>query len=475
MKMEGITIVNYIIKYFNLTKLSFRTSEVPMKSFLPIMTLGLLACFVGLSTGPDSSQAGPETVRVWTAEEAVAFAIAGNPDSTIARKRIEEARAAAIVTRATDYPLINVSAEYGQTNTPMYSFGNILNQGTFDNSINFNDPGVTDNLQLKAMVNYRIYNGGQDLAEHAASVARIDASETDLIAVHQLLGFEVVKTFQAIIQAEKMVAVRFEELSAITTSLEVGRARHEAGGLLRQDLLNLELQQARASENLIQSRHAFELSKRSFLNLLGLQQGEVQIDPTGGRTQQLPEHIDYQNRHELRKLDAISQTAEAELRKAEGSGKPTLDAFAGYQVDNGFIESETGDSWMAGVKLNYALFDGHKAAAQISLARLKLQEIQALKLKTELALNLDVQQALLDFKQAEERLSVTDKMVDVADEVARLSRARFKEGVILASELIDLEMRLTDARARQLTARAGHQVAVANLRRATGLAQFADN
>ncbi len=71
-----------------------------MKSFLPIVTLGLLACFVGLSTvAPDSSQAGPETVRVWTAEEAVAFAIAGNPDSTIARKRIEEARAAAIVTR----------------------------------------------------------------------------------------------------------------------------------------------------------------------------------------------------------------------------------------------------------------------------------------------------------------------------------------------------------------------------------------
>jgi len=63
-------------------------------------------------------------------------------------------------------------------------------------------------------------------------------------------------------------------------------------------------------------------------------------------------------------------------------------------------------------------------------------------------------------------------MVGVAEEVARLSRARFKEGVILASDLIDFEMRLSDALARHLSASAAYQVAIANLRRATGLDQF---
>ena len=63
-------------------------------------------------------------------------------------------------------------------------------------------------------------------------------------------------------------------------------------------------------------------------------------------------------------------------------------------------------------------------------------------------------------------------MVGVATEVIRLGRARFTEGVILASDLIDFEMRLSDAQARQLAAKAGYQVAIANLRRATGLEQF---
>lgn len=448
-----------------------------MKKILHIavlVVLGFFTCLAGPFTAPDAIHAAQETPKIWTAEEAVAVAIAGNPDSTIAAKRIEEAHAAAMLARVTNYPLINVSTEYGQTNNPMYSFGNILNQGAFNNSIDFNDPGRTDNLQLKAAISYRLYNGGQDQAAQVATAARIDVSKTDLVSVHKQLGFEVVKAFQTIVLAEQMVTVRLEELAAITSALEVGVARHEAGSLLRQDLLNLELQQARASENLIQSRHALELAKRIFLNLLGQKQDDVRIDSTSGLTQKVPDTINYRSRPELLKLDAMSQAAEAELKKAQGSRLPTLDAFASYQVDNGFVEEETGNSWMAGVKMDYALFDGGKATAQITMARLKLQEIEELKLKTELALNLDVQQALLDYKQAEERLSVTDKMVAVAEEVARLSRARFREGVILASELIDLEMRLTDARARQLTAKTGYQVAVANLRRATGLSQFSD-
>jgi outer membrane protein TolC len=141
-------------------------------------------------------------------------------------------------------------------------------------------------------------------------------------------------------------------------------------------------------------------------------------------------------------------------------------------MDTGTVLDETGDSWMAGIRMNYTLFDGRKTSSQITIAQLKLQEIQGLRKKTELALNLEVQRALLDYEQAKKRLSVTGKMVGVATEVIRLSRARFSEGVILSSDLIDFEMRLSDAQARQLAAKAGYQVAIANLRRATGLEQF---
>lgn len=437
-----------------------------------------LLTFLGLLTCCSSGHAGTTTQppvaipSVWTEEQAVTFAVAGNPDSNIARKRIEQAIAAATMTRASDYPLVNVSSEYSQTNTPMYSFGNILNQGAFDNSIDFNDPGRTDNLQLKAQISYRLYNGGKDLAAQEAADAHINVSETDLVAVHQQLGFEVVKTFQAIIQAKEMVAVREEALASITTALEVGKARFDAGDLLQQDLLSLELQQSRASENLIRSEHSLALTKRIFLTLLGLQEGEVNVASNSGVDQEIPLSIDYQNHHRLTRLKAIEQEALAEIKKSEGDRLPSVDAFASYQVDKGWELDEHGDSWMAGVRLNYTLFDGRKSSSQITIAQLRLQEIQSLRKKTELALNLEFQQALLDYEQAQKSMAVTDKMVAVAKEAARLSRARFTEGVVLASDLIDFEMRLSDAQARHLAARADYQVAIANLRRAAGLGQF---
>jgi outer membrane protein len=442
-----------------------------MKRYYIIAIIGL---FIGCTNvySANNNQPATKIPTIWTEEQAVAFALSNNPDSAIARKRIEQAIASATLTNSTDYPMVNVSSEYGQTNNPMYSFGNILNQGAFNDSINFNNPGRTDNLQVKAEVNYRLYNGGKDQADQAAARANINISENDLVAVHRQLGFEVVKTFQAIIQAEKMVAVRKEAYTSITAALEVGQARFDAGDLLKQDLLNLQLQQSRASENLIQSRHTLEITQRSFLNLLGLREGQVTIDADSGSVQQIPESFTYQNRYERKRIEAMEQVALAELDKARGGKLPSVDAFASYQLDNGSVLGGSGDSWMAGVRLNYSLFDGHKSEAQIAIAKLKLQEIQALKNKTDLALNLDVQQAVLEYEQAKKRVSVTNKMVGVATEVTRISRARFKEGVILASDLIDFEMRLSDAQARQLAAKTGYRVAIANLRRATGLDQF---
>jgi outer membrane protein TolC len=441
-----------------------------MNRFSMLVILSL--CIFNTSGHAVNVSRSPHSTEKWTAAKAVAFALTENPDSAIAIIRINEAQAAAATTKSTDYPLINISTEYQQTNNPMYSFGTILNQGAFDDSINFNNPGRTDNLQLKAQINYQLYNGGRDQANQAAAEAYINISQNNLQVIHQQLAFEVVKTFHALIQAEKMATVREEALDSITAALEVGQVRFDAGSLLKQDLLNLELQQSRAMENLIQSRHVLQLTQRSFLNLLGLKEGQVILDHDSTSNQEIPKSIDYQNRQELKRLDGYEQAALAELKKAQGGKLPTVDTFVSYQMDTGTVLDESGDSWMAGVQMNYILFDGRKSSSQITQAQLKLKEIHHLRKKTELILNLEVQQALLDYEQAKQRLTVTNKMVEVAEEVIRLSRARFSEGVILASDLIDFEMRLSDAQARQVAATAAYQVAIANLRKVTGVDQF---
>lgn len=410
--------------------------------------------------------------KSWTARDAVIFALQNSPDSRIAAQRISAAVAQRDMAQSAFRPRMNLSAGYDQTNNPMYSFGNILNQGSFDETIDFNNPGRTDNLNMKAELLYRFYNGGRDEAGINAATSNQLSTEMDRKTTYQVLGYEVIRAFQQISQALDQVAARQAELKAIKASLDVAVARYEAGDLLKADMLNFEVQKSRASENLIISQHRLELSKKIFLNLLGLEQGSTLIDTETDNRQTVPAQDSYEERPEITSLEAQLSRAEAELQRSQGLRYPTLDGFASYQYDYGFINEDSGDSWAAGLKLNYNLYDGQNAQAETAAQKAAYQSVKEQLTKMRLAINLEIQEAELNYNQALERRSVTEQMVQAAGESAQLSRERFKQGLILSSDLIDVELRLTDALVRQSAAKAHYEIAIANLRRAAGLQQF---
>jgi len=412
--------------------------------------------------------------EIWTLRNSVQFSLANSPDSRVARQHMAIAAASVDQARVDYYPQVDISAQYGQTNNPMYSFGNILNHGVFTPNINFNDPGRSDNLNVRVDVAYRFYNGGRDQAAIEAAEAGFAGSSSAREAVYSRLAFEVVRSFQSIVQAQEMLEARKISLIAIRASIAVAQARYQAGDLLKADLLNLAVQESRASENLILAEHRLELSEKVFLNLLGLESGTVCIDSKADGAQQLPAERNYYNRPELRSLAHIEETARAKLAIARGGNLPTVDGFASYQYDNGWVMGGSGDSWMAGVKVNYRLFGGHKTSADVASALAELARIKEERKRAELGMDLEVKQADLNYRQSMQRLGVTEKMVEQATESARLSRTRFKEGVILSSDLVDVEMRLVDALVRQSVAKTNILVALADLRRAMGLPQFDD-
>ena len=438
-------------------------STTPHLILLPSLVLILMTTF---------TYADDTDTRIWTAREAVIFALQNSPDSRIAAQRISAAEAQLNMAESSFRPRLNLSAGYDQTNNPIYSFGNILNQGSFDETIDFNSPGRTDNLNMKAELLYRFYNGGRDEAGITAAESNQRSNEIDRKTTYQQLGYEVVKAFQRIAQAQDQVAAREAELDAIKASLDVAVARYEAGDLLKAEMLNFEVQKSRASENLIVSQHQLELSKKIFLNLLGLEQGTALIDSQTDQRQTVPASHSYQQRPETASLQAQLARAEAELQQSQGLKYPTLDGFASYQYDYGFINDGSGNSWAAGLKLNYNLYDGQNAQAETASKKAAYQSIKEQLTKLQLAINLQIQEAELNFNQALERRSVTEQMVEVARESAQLSRERFKEGLILSSDLIDVELRLTDALVRQSAAKANYVIAIASLRRAAGLQQF---
>ena len=441
-----------------------------------IATAALVLLLLGLARPVHCSgvpSARKATTRSWTVVEAVRYALCHSPDAKIALHRIDAAQAAVRQARSAFYPRVSLNAEYGGTNNPMYSFGNILNHGTFTYSIDFNDPGVTDNLRLQAGLGYRLYNGGRDQAGLRAAEAGKQAEEQQRHAVLATLADQVVRSFYTIVQAEEIVASRKAAIKAIDASLAVARARYNAGDLLKADLLDIEVRRSAAHEQLIQANHGLELARRGFLNLLGLEAGSVAIDTSQQFPQEIPADQSGINRPEIQQIDAMISAAREQLKQARGGYRPTADLFASYQLDKGFVhDGEQGDSWMTGVRVNYNLYEGDRTRAAVARAEAELARLREMRHKLSLSIGLEIEQARLNLQQAEERLRVTANQVRLATESARLFQERFKEGVILASSLLDAQSRLTEAQVHASLAKAARLIAIADLRKAVGVAQF---
>jgi outer membrane protein TolC len=413
--------------------------------------------------------------EVWSLERAVAFALEQSPDSRIAGHRIRSAEAMVRQANSGYYPQVGLEAGYMQTNTPMMAFGAILNQGVFSPSIDFNNPGQVDNLNLTGRVGYNLYSGGRRSAGRDAAEAGLKASELDSRSTRDQLGFEVVNAYFNIIKAREVVASTQSAVASFEENLKVARLKFDAGTFLKTEVLNLEVQLAQTRENLLAFQHQRDLAERVFLNLLGLQSNQgVTLASDDASIQRLvpPVGVDPETRPDLLAMQARTEAAEAQVRMAKGERMPTVNAFGSYQLDKGWRLDGTGDSWMAGVAVNLNVFDGNLTRGKIEEAEAQFNEAREGLRKMTLGVSLQVEQARLALTQARQRVEVTAKVVEQAEESAVLSRARFEQGVILSSDLIYIETRLTEARMRRAIAVADERVAVAQLRRAYGLEQF---
>lgn len=408
----------------------------------------------------------------WTLESTIAYALEHNPDIQIASNSIEAASSKIEQARAAFRPMVNLESSYMRTDLPLNAFGSILNQGVFDFGLDFNNPGQIDNLNVTGSVQYALYEGGARNANLAAAESALSATEFQEQATTQQITFAVIQAWNQIIQAKEHVKSQQSNLNAFTQSLDLAKRQYEAGKFLKVEVLNLEVQVARAREGLVNAEHSLELAKEALLNLLGSDDNSIlaNIDPEIALAETIMDisTLTPKDRPEILAMQKQVEAAEKNLEAVESGNSPKVNAFANYQYNKGFELDGDGNHWMAGISLNYNIYGGGLTENRIREAKALLRQARNHLRKTELAIELDQRSATIGYRNAVEAAEVTSKMVESAEESANLSRNRFESGVILSSELIDVENRLTEARMRRAFSITQVSIAEANLKRAFG-------
>ena len=448
-----------------------------------------ISLFVLLSF-PFHSQAQQESVaRPLTLRDCIRISLASSPDAIIAQERIEQARAAVSRAQAGFYPRLSLRETFARSSYAPAVFSSQLAQGGLssdqpfpppagvDPFDQFNDPGSYDNWNTQLLLEWPIYRGGGNTYGKRAAIAQLKSSELTLEAVHTNLAFSVSSAYYEILKSGNSISVAEESVRRLRTHLDVAKARLENDVALRSDVLRVAVRLAEAEESLEIARNNLERAE-SRLNLamgkpitesLMLAGNEI-AEPFPQQINTNLEELIGQARRDRSDIEAIDRNIEAleySVRAAKADYYPHVDAFAHYDVDTEDF-SDSNDSWTIGIGASLSIFDGFLTRSNVQSARAKLREAEARKRLVTLRIEMDVKNSYLAKSEAAARVDVLEDSVSEAEEASRIVTARYTEGLAVVTDLLDVEVALTNTRLRLVSAQYDYMIAIAALDRAVG-------
>lgn len=401
-------------------------------------------------------------------DAAVRLAIAKNPTMKLAESRISAARAAARKAHAGFWPRATVGASYTLTNNSALAFSFILNQRAFQPTLDFNDVDTVDDLNAQATLEVPLFTGLRRFRASDAAGHALDAARFGEAAIEAELGYETARAWYGVHKARAFRRAAAAAVNAYEQNLEIARRREAEGALLRQAVLELAVQLARAREDLSRATNGEALALEALRAILGLEEG-VPIDVTSPPDLAAPLEGNALERPELSAARAGAEAAEAAIGVAAADWWPQVGLTGSVVYDRGFIEDGDKLSYIAGVGLEWRVFDGFLTAAAVDEARASAARARAEEDRLQLAFRLEREAARIEVRDALARVEVSKEAIGLAETSVELARARFEQGLALPTQLVDAETELTAARIRNAEAVADLSVATVRLRRALGL------
>lgn len=430
-----------------------------MKTRLAFLA-GVLVCALAAESG-----------EVWTLERSLDHALANNPDARIAQQRIDAAQAGLEQANSAFWPNLQIQSSYTRTDNPMLAFGSILNQRSFNSALDFNNVPDMDTLNARGVLTVPLYAGGRNAAGRQSAKAMAVAARQENAAVRNALGFEVSRAFHTVLKTREFIRATEAAVNSFERNLDIAGKRLEGGTLLKSDVLDVEVRLAQAREDLVRAHNANTLALRTLRSLLGIEEGEFAVAEAAPMVS-VPERGDFSVRPELAAASQRERAAEAQVRGAKSGYQPRASAFGSLDHDYGGVTGRNGNSYTAGVMLQWDLWDGFSTRSKTREAEANLKFAREEQRKLRLALDLEVERARLDLKAADERLVVSSRTVELAMESVSLTRNRFEQGLALSTQLMDAETALVTVRVRRAEAESDRRIAVAALRKALALPQL---
>ncbi|GAB3178581.1 TolC family protein [Telluribacter humicola] len=416
---------------------------------------GLLALALLISISPLRAQD-----EGYTLQEAVNYALSKNLnikntqlDALSAEARIGEIRAIG---------LPQISGQMGFTD-------NLIIQRVFLPA-QFADPNAPEDAppiaaqfgvkyagNVGVSLNQMIFNGSYLVGLKAASTYR-ELAQKNVTQSKVTVAEAVTKAYYSALVAEERAKVLDFNINRLDTLLGETRILNQSGFVELIDVSRLEVQLNNLRTERQRVQNLIELS----YELLKYQMGmpltekiyledkitEVDLEEMKAASEAV---INYTNRIEYSILNTQEELANLDIKNIRSEYLPSVGGVLTYGHNNG--RNNLGDlfstRWfnnsMLGINVQIPIFDGMSKHYRLQQARITLDKVKIGQNLLEQSIDLQVKQANINLRNFMQALEIQRRNIELAQEVVRVTKIKYQEGVGSNIEVINAESSFREA------------------------------
>lgn len=426
---------------------------------------------------------GASSQNIFSLDEAVDYAIQKNQSIRLAEMEVEDANAQITEFKAIGLPQLNGSVNYQYyIELPVNPVEDFITPSVYRVLEEEGVPGVDpfvgppevfeftffqrNNLNAGLETSWLVFDGSYLSGLKAAKMYR-ELTRKSLDVTEERIRADVTKAYMNILIAEENKKTLQKNLDNISKSLSEIEAYYKEGLVEQLDVSRIELSYENVrteyekldqfidiSYNLLKFQMNYPLSEEIELS----EDLTILVDRLKIEAVDIFADIDYYNRAEYAQIEASIKLNELNVERLKNGYLPTLRAKANYnrllQRANLFDGDELGFIPQASVSLgiDVPIFDGFMKKGQIQQARLDVERIQIQKSEFERAMNLQVQNARLQYINAKKTLENRERALEIVEDIFDKTSIKFREGVGSSIELTQAELQLYEAQSNYINA-----------------------
>jgi outer membrane protein len=301
----------------------------------------------------------------------------------------------------------------------------------------------------------------------------LDSSRSDFRNTTEQIILAVKQAYYGVVQTKYNVLVAEDTVKQTQQQLEQAKGFYEVGTKPKFDVTQAEVNLSSAKLNLIRNENAFKIAKVTLNNVMGIPDApEYTLDETMTFVKYeitLEDALSkaYQNRPDLQSIVLKRQAAKRSIDLAKTGYYPVLNGNAGYTWSGEEFPLDHG--WNIGATVSFPLFSGFLTKYQVEEAKANLNVIKANEELLKQTIFLEVQEAYLTLRSAEDAIPTAKLRVEQAQENLEIANGRYAAGVGNPLEVTDAEVGLANARTSYIQALYVDKVAQASLEKAMGM------